>query len=124
MGLITNIKNRIKKKTVTVTSYRMITDEGSGFYAFDGKLYKSDIIRAAIRPKARAIGKAVGKHIRETVKQDNTRDIAVNPDVYLRFLLEEPNEWMTGQMLREKMANQLALNNNAFALLQNIIGKL
>lgn len=115
MGLIASIRNRIKNKTVTVTSYRMITDEGSGFYAFDGKLYKSDIIRAAIRPKARAIGKAVGKHIRETVKQDNTRDIAVNPDVYLRFLLEEPNEWMTGQMLQEKLAIQLELNNNAFA---------
>ena len=115
MGLIANIRNRIKNKTVTVTKYKMISDEGDGFYAWDGKLYKSDIVRAAIRPKARAIGKAVGKHIRETLKQDGTRDIAVNPDVYLRFLLEEPNEWMTGQMLQEKLAIQLELNNNAFA---------
>lgn len=115
MGLISNIKNRIKNRTVTVSRFKMITDEGGGYFAWDGKLYKSDIIRAAIRPKARAMGKAVGKHIRETVKSDGTKEIAVNPDVYLRFLLEEPNEWMTGQMLQEKLSNQLELNSNAFA---------
>ena len=115
MGLISNIVNRIKNRTVTVSRFKMITDEGGGYFAWDGKLYKSDIIRAAIRPKARAMGKAVGKHIRETVKSDGTKEIAVNPDVYLRFLLEEPNEWMTGQMLQEKLSNQLELNGNAFA---------
>lgn len=118
MGLISNIKNRIKNRTVTVSRFKMITDEGGGYFAWDGKLYKSDIIRAAIRPKARAMGKAVGKHIRETVKSDGTKEIAVNPDVYLRFLLEEPNEWMTGQMLQEKLSNQLELNGNAFAYIE------
>lgn len=118
MGLISNIKNRIKNRTVTVSRFKMITDEGGGYFAWDGKLYKSDIIRAAIRPKARAMGKAVGKHIRETIKSDGTKEIAVNPDVYLRFLLEEPNEWMTGQMLQEKLSNQLELNGNAFAYIE------
>jgi HK97 family phage portal protein len=33
----------------------------------------------------------------------------------MRFLLEEPNPYMTGQMLQEKLAVQLELNNNAFA---------
>lgn len=115
MGLIANIRNRIKNRTVTVTKYKMISDEGEGLYAWDGKLYKSDIVRAAIRPKARAIGKAVGKHIRETLNENGERNITVNPDAYMRFLLEEPNEWMTGQMLQEKLAIQLELNNNAFA---------
>lgn len=118
MGLISNIVNRIKNRTVTVSRFKMITDEGGGYFAWDGKLYKSDIIRAAIRPKARAMGKAVGKHIRETIKSDGTKEIAVNPDVYLRFLLEEPNEWMTGQMLQEKLSNQLELNGNAFAYIE------
>ena len=113
MGLIANIRNRIKNRTVTVTKYKMISDEGEGLYAWDGKLYKSDIVRAAIRP--RAIGKAVGKHIRETLNENGERNITVNPDAYMRFLLEEPNEWMTGQMLQEKLAIQLELNNNAFA---------
>lgn len=93
----------------------MVTDEGGGFYAWNGNLYQSDIVRACIRPKARAIGKVAGKHIRETVNPNGNKDIKVNPEPYIRFLLEEPNPYMTGQMLQEKLAVQLELNNNAFA---------
>ena len=79
---------RPENKTVTVSKYRLITDQGEGFYAWNGNLYRSDIVRAAIRPKARAIGKAIGKHIRETIKADG-KDIKINPEPYIRFLLEE-----------------------------------
>ena len=111
MGIFSKFKN----DTVTVSTYKMITDNGTGFYAWGGNLYQSDIVRAAIRPKAQAIGKVVGKHIRETIRADGLRTLKVNPDAYMRFLLEEPNPYMTGQMLQEKMAVQLELNNNAFA---------
>ena len=116
MGLF----DRFKNKTVTVSKYKMITDEGNGFFGWNGKIYQSDIVRAAIRPKARAIGKAVGKHIRQTVK-DGKSETKVNPDAYMRFLLEEPNPYMTGQMLQEKLAVQLELNNNAFAYIERDI---
>lgn len=106
MGMFDRFKNR----AIPVQSYKMITDEGNGFFAWNGNIYRSDIVRAAIRPKVRAIGKAVGKHIRR-----NAQELKVNPDVYMRFLLEEPNPYMTGQMLQEKLATQLELNNNAFA---------
>ena len=106
MGILDRFRNR----AVTVSTYKMITDEGNGFYAWDGNLYQSDIIRAAIRPKSRAIGKAVGKHIRRGLD-----GLKVNPEPYMRFLLEEPNPYMTGQMLQEKLITQLELNNNAFA---------
>jgi HK97 family phage portal protein len=99
-----------KNRAVTVSRYQMITDDGNGFYSWNGQLYKSDIVRSCIRPKARAIGKAVGKHIRKGLK-----DTQVNPDVYIRFLLEEPNPYMTGQQMQEKLITQLELNNNAFA---------
>lgn len=102
-----------KNETVTVSRYKMVTEQGEGFYSYNGNLYASDIVRSCIRPKTQAIGKAVAKHIR---KDDTTTQI--NPDVYIRFLLEEPNPYMSGQMLQEKMANQLALNNNAFALIE------
>lgn len=115
MGILDKFK---KNRAVTVTKYQMITEQGEGFYSWNGNLYKSDIIRAAIRPKARAIGKTVAKHIRETVKTDGTKDTKINPDVYMRFLLEEPNPYMTGQMLQEKLAIQLELNNNAFAFIK------
>lgn len=105
--------DRFRQKNVTVSQYKMVTDVGNGFYSYDGNLYQSDIVRAAIRPKVQAIGKAIARHIRNSAE-----GIKVNPDVYMRFLLEEPNPYMTGQMLQEKLATQLELNNNAFAYIQ------
>ena len=96
--------------------YKMITDNGNGFYSWNGKLYQSDIVRACIKPRTKAIGKMVAKHIRES-KTEGGKEIAVNPVPYIRFLLEEPNEYMTGQMMQEKVSNQLALNGNAFILI-------
>lgn len=102
-----------KNEAITVSQYKMVTERGEGFYSYNGNLYASDIVRSCIRPKTQAIGKAVAKHIR--TDQVTTQ---VNPEVYIRFLLEEPNPYMSGQMLQEKLANQLALNNNAFALIE------
>lgn len=99
-----------KTNDTVTTKYEMVSDMGDGFYSFGNNIYKSDIVRACIRPKTKAIGKLVAKHIRET-----TESFKVNPDTNIRFVLEEPNPLMTMQMLQEKMANQLALNNNAFA---------
>lgn len=91
---------------------RMVNVFGEHFYTWDGKLYKSDIVRSCIRPKVKAAGKLVGKHIRES--EDG---IKVNPEANIRFLLEEPNPYMTAQQFQEKVANQLCLNNNAFILI-------
>lgn len=90
----------------------MVTERGNGFYSWNGKLYQSDIVRACIRPKVKAVGKLLAKHIR-----NDGKTIQTNPDVYMRFLLEEPNPYMSGQVLQEKIAVQLALNNNAFILI-------
>lgn len=97
----------------------MITESGNGFYAWNGKIYQSDIVRACIRPKVKAIGKLVPKHIRNTYdpKTHEASGIEVNPEPYMRFLLEEPNPYMTMQKLLEKAGAQLCLNRNAFILI-------
>lgn len=118
MGLIGFIKSIPRMKNAKVSDrYKMIQETGNGFYAWNGRLYESDIIRSCIKPKTKAIGKAVAKHIRESMDMDGNKVLKVNPEPYMRFLLEEPNKLMTGQMLQEKVANQLALNNNAFILI-------
>ena len=109
MGFIKNLLNR----NVTRTRFEMIEDRGNGFYAWNGSIYKSDVVRACIRPKVKAIGKLIPQHIRS----NSLEGFKVNPEPYIRFLYEEPNPYMSGQVFREKMATQLALNNNAFALL-------
>src|SRR5690606_1449936 len=103
----------VKKQPATTTRFKLINDLGGGFYVWKGSVYKSDIIRACIRPKARAIGKLVAKHIR-----DNQNGFVENPDPNIKLLLQDPNPLMSGQMLQEKLAIQLELNNNAFALIK------
>ena len=58
--------------------YKMMTDMGRGFYAWDGKLYHSDIVRSCIKPKTKAIGKAIAKHIRTTVSDGGETKIGAS----------------------------------------------
>ncbi|PEE39385.1 phage portal protein [Bacillus pseudomycoides] len=112
MGLFDKIFGK-KQSPTTTTRFEMINDNGGGFFAWNGDIYQSDIIRACIRPKTKAVGKLIAKHIR-----DNANEFKVNPDPYMRFILEEPNPLMTGQMFQEKMTVQLELNHNAFAYIK------
>lgn len=108
-----NIFNKFKNKSISATRFELIEDKGNGFYSWNGNLYKSDVVRACIRPTIRAIGKLTPQHIRN----NNKEGFSVNPEPYIRFLLEEPNPYMSGQVFLEKFTTQYKLNNNAFALL-------
>jgi len=112
LGLIEKILGK-KNYPSNISHFNLLTDDGEGFFTLGDKLFKSDVIRACIRPKARAIGKLTAKHIRENIKE-----CKVNPDPWILSVLEEPNQFMTGQMLQEKLAIQLDLNNNAFAYIK------
>lgn len=105
-----------RKSSKEVSRIELVTERGSGYYSWNGKIYHSDIVRACIRPKVKAIGKLIGKQIRE-IQKGNETDLVVNPDASIRFLLEEPNPYMSQQKFLEKLAVQLVLNNNAFALI-------
>ena len=103
-----NNSNAVEKNTL-----QMVTTAGEYYYAWNGKLYESDIVRACIRPKVKAISKLTGKHIRD----DPNGMLKINPEANIRFLLSEPNPYMTAQQMQEKVGNQLCLNNNAFILI-------
>ena len=95
-----NQKNKMeghakKEQPTEKNRVAMVTTYGENFYSWNGKLYESDIVRACIRPKAKAAGKLVGKHIRD----DPKKGFKVNPEPYIRYILEEPNPYMTGQQL-------------------------
>lgn len=105
-----------RSPTTQGTAYKMVAVDGESF-VWNDNVYKSDIIMSAIRPYVNAIGKTVGRHIQETHKENGEREIKVNPEPYIRFLLEEPNPAMTGQKFQEWMATCLKINNHAFALI-------
>lgn len=115
MGLLKNIRDALLARRIA--GVELMTQTGNNYLMWHGKIYDSDIVRSCIRPKVRAAGKLVGKHLRETVDEEGNRSLVVNPQNSIRFLLEEPNPLMTGQMLQEKLATQLCLNSNAFALI-------
>ena len=105
--------NKIKSafaRSPTIVRTELITERGNGFYSWGGNIYQSDIVRSCIGPFVRAAGKLKLKQVRDT--KDG---IIVSPDLYLKILLAEPNPFMTGQTLQEKLATQYELNNNAFA---------
>lgn len=104
-----NIFKNLFNKSVSTQTVKLITESGNGFYSWNGKMYQSDLIRAMIRPTVRSIGKSIPKHIRKSKE-----GFYINPEVYLKMLLEEPNPHMTMQILLEKTVTQLELNNNAF----------
>lgn len=108
IGLINWMFGKKAEQNKTYTQYKMINDLGGGFYSWSGSVYKSDIVRACIRPKAKAIGKLTAKHI------SNNKTLGRN----FEMLLNDPNPLMSGQMLQEKLAIQLELNNNAFAYIK------
>lgn len=114
-GIFAKVRGFFNRGKVGTTIKMM--SEYNNLYIWDGNLYKSDIVRGAIRPKVNAVGKLVAKHIRTTVDADGKKQTTVNPEAYIRFLLEEPNPYMTGQKFQEKMETQLCLNGNAFALI-------
>ena len=101
-----------RKKNNTIQRIELVQQKNYNYFSFDGKLFNSDIIRACIRPDVKAIGKAVVKHIRK-----NDDELKVNPEPYMKYLLMQPNAWMTMQQLIEKVTMQYYLNNNAFILI-------
>lgn len=107
------ISEKTGNEKMTKEVIKMVNTYGEHYYSWDGKLYNSDIVRSCIRPKVKAIGKLVGKHIRH----GPNGELKVNPDANIRFLLSEPNPYMTAQQFQEKVATQLCLNNNAFILI-------
>ena len=109
MGFIKNLFN----SKVSSTGLKLIEERGNGFFAFGNNIYKSDIVRACIRPYVKAMSKLQPQHIRN----NSVEGFKVNPVPYIRFLYEQPNPLMSGVVFRQKMATQLILNNNAFALI-------
>ena len=98
---------KIFNRSLTRVRYEVVQDKGNGYYQWGGELYKSDILRSCIQPHVSAIGKLTPVH----VKAENDE----SDYFYIRKILTEPNPYMAGCMLQEKLAAQLTLNRNAFA---------
>lgn len=98
---------KIFNRSPTRVRYEVVQDKGNGYYQWGGELYKSDILRSCIQPHVSAIGKLTPVHVKA---EGDEADY-----FYIEKVLREPNPYMAGCMLQEKLAAQLTLNRNAFA---------
>lgn len=98
----------INMNTTSSKNYEVVEREGYSFTS-SVDITNSDIVKACIRPKVKAIGKLQPSHF--------LNDKHVN-DKNLMFLLSEPNEIDSLQTLLEKLVTQLSLNNNAYAIIE------
>lgn len=98
---------KIFNRSPTRVRYEVVQDKGNGYYQWGGELYKSDILRSCIQPHVSAIGKLTPVHVKA---EGDEADY-----FYIDKVLREPNPYMAGCMLQEKLAAQLTLNRNAFA---------
>jgi len=99
--------------TPLMKRFELVSSSDSSFYPWNGKLFESDIIRAAIRPKANAVGKLNAKHIRGLGDS-----MKINPEPLIKAILEQPNPYMSMQDFLTKMTFQRELNHNAFAYIK------
>lgn len=105
-------KKILGRKSETITRYQIVQERGNGAFIYNGKAYQSDIVQACLNPYIKAVGKLCPKHIRRTADT-----VQINPEPYMRFLLEEPNTILTMQKLLEKIMPSLILSGNAFILI-------
>ncbi len=117
MSLLERIRKAFNGDAKEGEIYKMITMANDSFFEYDGKIYKSDIVRACVRPYVKAMGKTVAKHVYEITDEEGNKSVKINPNIYMKIMLQEPNPYMTFQMLTEKVGWQLKLNGNAFILI-------
>lgn len=102
--------NKKTNDPVGMKRFELINSSSTTFNSWNGNVFESDLVRSAIRPKANAIGKLNAKHIR-----GSGEDMKINPDAYIREILEQPNPYMSMQDFLSKMTFQREINHNAFA---------
>lgn len=107
-----NFRRSRDPTTKESTTLQMVSTWGEHYLAWNGKLYESDLVMSCIRPKVKAVGKLLAKHIRE-----DARGMTVDPTTNIKMLLKYPNHKMTMQLFLEKTAYNLTLSGNAFALI-------
>lgn len=111
-SLFKNIFGSKDDKGNSMRRFEVLTSSNS-VTSWHGNIFDSDIVRACIRPKVNAIGKLNAKHIRGTGE-----NMKINPDPYIKEILQRPNRYMSMQDFLMKMVWQRELNHNAFAYIK------
>lgn len=111
MGLRQKLKNIFSENVIS--RVKLMSTNGNYFTSWNGDVFENDIVRAALAARAKRISKIELKHCYQPGKQIKK----INEDANFRFMLSEPNPYMTMNDFLEKMSNVSSINGNAFALI-------
>ena len=114
MGLFQRLRNLLQRREAT-TVKMVSTHNTLALWGNDG--YNNDIVRACVNAKALRISKLNLKHVQETTDDNGNKKLVINPWPYLRFLLEEPNRYMSLSAFLFKLSVFSDLTGNAFVLI-------
>lgn len=112
-SLFSKIFGRKRDKMANVTRFELLSGSSTSYVPWNGRIFDNDIVRAAIRPKANAVGKLGPKHIR-----GYGENMEINPDPRIREILQRPNRYMSMQDFLMKMTFQREIYHNAFAYIK------
>lgn len=107
---------RLRRKN-KVTATRLVETAPHTFTLWGNEAYHNDIVRACVTAKALRISKLSLKHIRETTDENGAKRLEVNPLPYMRFMLEDPNRYMTLADFLFKLSVLSDMTGNAFVLI-------
>ncbi len=79
--------------------------------------YENDIVRSCINAKAKRIAKLTINHIRSSTDDNGNKVLQINPEPYMRFLLEEPNRYMCITDFLKKCSAIMDLTQNLHILI-------
>lgn len=99
------------------TKYKLVSHTVNSLSLWGNAAYDNDIVRACVNAKALRISKLILRHIQETQREDGSKQLNVNPWPYMRFMLEEPNRYMSIAPFLSKLSAMCDLTGNAFILI-------
>lgn len=116
MGVFGRFINYIKP-TKKIESFQLVTKNQENFSLWGNNAFDNDIVRSCVMARANRMSKLQIKHVVNKIDSDGNKVTKVNPEPYMRFLLEEPNPYMNINDFLMKMSIYLDLNGNFFSLI-------
>ncbi len=120
MKVFSTIKNKVTNiftKDKGVSKYKLVEHIANSMSLWGNSAYNNDIVRACVNAKALRISKLTLRHIQEATRADGSKQLNVNPWPYMRFMLEEPNRYMSLAPFLHKLSVLCDLTGNAFILI-------
>jgi HK97 family phage portal protein len=118
LKVLQNIKTTISKFfTTKFSKYKVVEHSTNQISLWGNTAYNNDIVRGCVNAKALRVSKVSLRHIQKVTNKDNSEKLNINPWPYMKFILEEPNRYMTIAVFLQKISVLCDLTGNAFILI-------